>query len=211
MRIVLEATKALAEKARLAVLLRRQHDSVPLRELFRERYGIDVGMQSYGCFDRWRMRGPMRVGRYCSIAKTVRTVLDNHPTDALTTHPALYEAKFGVIETDRQWTGTLEIEDDVWIGHYAVLLPGCRRVGRGAIIGAGAVVTRDVEPYTIVVGNPAKMLRRRFPDELITAIERTRWWELDPPALRALARERPDLLFHPTVAGLDRWSEERGQ
>jgi protein phosphatase len=57
----------------------------------------------------------------------------------------------------------------------------------------------------------AKMLRRRFSYELITAIERTRWWELDPPSLRALARERPDLLFHPTVAGLDRWSEERGQ
>lgn len=207
--MVLGTIRAVAEKARLAMLLRRQHDSEALRTLFRERYDIDVGMQSYGCFDRWRMRGPMRVGRYCSIAKTARTVLDNHPTDALTTHPALYEAKFGVMPRDRAWTGSLEIEDDVWIGHYVVLLPGCRRVGRGAVIGAGAVVTRDVAPYAIVVGNPARELRKRFPDELVAAIERSRWWELDPPALRRLATEQPELLFHPTVAGLDDWTAER--
>lgn len=192
----------LADKARLALLLRRQHDSVTLRTLFRERYDIDVGMQSYGCFDSWRMPGPMRIGRYCSIAKTVRSIRNNHPTDALTTHPALYEARFGVIDADHVWTGTIDIEDDVWIGHYAVLLPGCTRIGRGAVVGAGAIVTRDVAPYSIVAGNPARVLRKRFPDDLAEAIDRSRWWELDPPVLRTLYRERPELILHPTVAGL---------
>lgn len=203
------AIATLADRVRLALLLRRQHDSVALRTLFRDRYDIDVGMQSYGCFDRWRMRGPMRVGRYCSIAKTARTILANHPTDALTTHPALYEAKFGVVDTDRAWPGTLDIADDVWIGHYAVLLPGCTRVGRGAVIGAGAIVTRDVAPYSIVAGNPARVLRQRFPDDLAEAIDRSRWWELDPPALRALYRERPELVLHPTVAALADLDKER--
>lgn len=197
------------EKLQLAVLRRRQHDSVALRTLFRERWDIDVGLHSYGCFDRWRMRGPMRVGRYCSIASTVRTALDNHPVEALTTHPLLYERAFGVVPADRAWQGRLEIEDDVWIGHNAVLLPGCRVVGRGAIIGAGAIVTRSVERYEIVAGNPARKLRDRFEPDLMAAIEASRWWELDPPALGQLLRERPDVLRHPSVAALAEWQAAR--
>jgi len=194
----------------MALLLPNQHNSQKLRDIFRTRYSIDVGMQSYGCFDQWRMRGPMRVGRYCSIAKTVRSALDNHPTEALTTHPVLYEARFGVVGSDHAWSGSLDIGDDVWIGHYAVILPGCRSIGRGAIVGAGAIVTRDVAPYTIVAGNPAKVIRARFPEDLVQAIERSRWWELEPAELRKLADEKPDLLFHPAVASLDAWSRERG-
>lgn len=199
----------LLEKAQLAVLRRRQHDSVALRRLFRERWDIDVGLYSYGCFDRWRMRGPMRVGRYCSIASTVRTALDNHPVEALTTHPLLYERKFGVVPADRVWEGRLEIEDDVWIGHNAVLLAGCRVVGRGAIIGAGAIVTRSVGRYEVVAGNPARKLRDRFEPALIAAIEASRWWELDPPALRQLLDERPDILRHPSVGALAAWHAAR--
>lgn len=198
------------EMLRLKLWSRRQHESAGLRAYFRSHFDIDVGYFSYGCFDQWRMPGPMRIGRYCSIASSVRVAPGNHPLDALTTHPALYEAKFGVIDADSMRHAPLVIEDDVWIGHHAILLPGCKHVGRGAVIGAGSIVTRDVAPYAIIAGNPARKLRARFAPNMIAALERSRWWELDAAALRALAQTQPDVLFHPTVASLDAWTIGRG-
>ena len=181
-----------------------------MRHYFREHYGIDVGMYSYGCFDRWRMAGPLRVGRYCSIASTARSINNNHWTNALTTHPALYEKNCGgVVEQDHAWDGYMTIEDDVWIGHNAVILPGCQKVGRGAVIGAGAIVTRDLEPYSVVVGNPARKLRDRFPPELAAAIEATRWWELDMADLRHLVQKDRNLVFRPDLAAVRHWLAER--
>ena len=176
------------EKARLWLWRRRQHDSAALRAYFRRHFRIDVGMYSYGCFDQWRMPGPMRIGRYCSIARTVYYAPINHPADALTTHPVLYERKFGVVDSDITWDEPLVIEDDVWIGHHSVILPRCKFIGRGAIIGAGSVVTRDVAPYTIVAGNPARKLRDRFPAPLVAEIEASRWWEKSAEELRRLVR-----------------------
>jgi virginiamycin A acetyltransferase len=191
--------------ARLYLLRRRQYDNERLRAFFRRRYRVDVGLYSYGCFDPWRMRGPMRVGRYCSIASSVRTALGNHPMNALTTHPALYERAFGVVEVDIALDELLVIEDDVWIGHNATILPGCKHIGRGAIIGAGSIVTRDVEAYSVVAGVPARKVRDRFPPELAKAIDNTRWWELDLRGLRNLVIERPDLVYHPTLEAVGQW------
>ena len=67
-------------KLRLYLMKRRQFDNLALRKLFRERYDIDVGMYSYGCFDQWRMPGPIRIGRYCSFASTVRSAAWSTPT-----------------------------------------------------------------------------------------------------------------------------------
>lgn len=195
--------------ARLYLMRRRQFDSVPLRAYFQEHYDIAVGLYSYGCFDRWRMRGPMRVGRYCSIAGSVRTALGNHPTDTLTTHPALFERAFGVIDADLDIDKPLTIEDDVWIGHNTIILPGCRVIGRGAVIGAGSIVTRNVEPYSIIAGNPAKLLRMRFAPDLIAAVEASRWWELDLAQLRQLVKENPELAYHPTAERLAAWTASR--
>jgi len=194
---------------RLYLMRRNQFENVKLRNYFRERHDVDVGLYSYGCFDRWRMRGPMTVGRYCSIAQTVRTVLDNHPLDALTTHPALYEKQFGVVAESKAWTGRLVIEDDVWIGHNAIIMPGCQHIGRGAVIGAGAIVTRNVDAYTVVAGNPARKLRDRFPPDLVEAIEASRWWELSLKELGNLARERPEVVFHPGAESLRAWALSR--
>src|SRR3546814_8503830 len=156
---------SLIEKARIHLWRRDQFTSAPLRAWFRERYRVDVGLYSYGCFDQWRMPGPIKIGRYCAIANSVRSAPINHPTVALSTHPALYEKKFGVVDADIFYDDPLIIEDDVWIGHNALILPGCKFIGRGAVIGAGAVVTRNVERYTIVAGNPARKLRDRFRSE----------------------------------------------
>jgi carbonic anhydrase/acetyltransferase-like protein (isoleucine patch superfamily) len=73
--------------------------------------------------------------------------------------------------------GALSIGHDCWIGYGAIVTPGCRRIGVGAIVAAGAVVTRDVADFAIVAGNPARELRRRFAPELCDRILASRWWE----------------------------------
>jgi acetyltransferase-like isoleucine patch superfamily enzyme len=67
----------------------------------------------------------------------------------------------------------------VWIGQHAVILPSCHNIGNGAVIGAGSIVTKDVEPYAIVVGNPARTLRKRFSDDIIEKLEATQWWNME--------------------------------
>jgi virginiamycin A acetyltransferase len=201
--------RSVVTKLRLYLMRRRQFDNLALRRYFRERHGIDVGLYSYGCFDQWRMPGPIRIGRYCSFANTVRSAPINHLTDALTTHPALYERQFGVVDKDVSWADRpLIVEDDVWVGHNVMILPGCKRIGRGAVIGAGAIVTRDVEPYAIMAGNPARKLRDRFPADLVEAIEASRWWELDMAALRELVKADPELVFHPSAEKLRSWAAQ---
>ena len=190
------------DKARRYIWLRQQATSEPLRQHFREQHRVDVGLYSYGCFDEWRMPGPISVGRYCSIAKTARSVPINHPYSALTTHPALYEKKFGVVNEDITWNDVLTIEDDVWIGHYAVILPNCKFIGRGAIIGAGAIVTKDVAPYSIVAGNPARLLRKRFEPNIEEAIEQSRWWEMSTEELRNALEDNPEAIRNPTPTNL---------
>lgn len=199
----------LEERARMLLWRRNQFTSEPLRRWFREKHRVDVGLYSYGCFDQWRMPGPLVIGRYCSIASTVRSAPINHPFDAMTTHPVLYERQFGVVDADIHYDDPQVIEDDVWIGHNAMILPGCRRIGRGSIVGAGAILTRDVPPYTIVAGNPARVLRERFSPELQAALEASEWWKLDASGLRALIQRDRDLVFHPTAAAVAAWSAER--
>lgn len=194
------------ERARIWRWQRDPFTSQPLRRWFRERHRVDVGLYSYGCFDQWRMPGPLVVGRYCSIAKTARSAPINHPIEAITTHPALYERKFGVVDADIHYEDPQVIEDDVWIGHHAIILPGCRRIGRGSIIGAGAIVTRDVPRYAVVAGNPARVLRERFPRDVQAALEQSRWWELDLVALRTLVSDNPALAYHPTSGSLRAWT-----
>ena len=197
---------SVAMAVRLYLWRRRQMVNAELRAFFSKQYGIDVGRYSYGCFDRWRLPGPMTVGRYCSFASTVRRAPSNHPVDALTTHPALYDPSLGVVSEDLSHNRAILIEDDVWLGHFVMILPGCSHIGRGAVIGAGAVVTRDVPAYSIVAGNPARELRKRFDSETIAALEESRWWELDIAQLAELARAREDLVFHPSAAALQAWN-----
>jgi len=109
------------------------------------------------------------------------------------------------VDEDITWDETLVIEDDVWIGNNVVILPGCKFIGRGSIIGAGSIVTRNVERYTVVAGNPARKLRDRFAAELVAQIEASRWWELDALALRALRLSQPDVLFRPNLENLSQF------
>ncbi len=196
----------LIEKLRIKLLLRDEYDSPGLRDHFARRWQVEVGLYSYGCFDPWRVPRRTRIGRYCSIAKTARILDANHPIAALTTHPFLYEARFGIVDKDRIDAPWLEIGDDVWISHNATITPGCKVIGRGAIIGAGAVVTHDVPAYAIMAGTPATRLRDRFDAETIAAIEASRWWERDKAGLADLVRRFPDAAYRPSAATLARLS-----
>ena len=180
-------------------LRRNEYESLELRQWFAQDFGVEVGLYSYGCFDRWRTPPRTRIGRYSSFAKSVRIVDMDHPSSALTTHPFVYQDA-GRNPQRKQW---LEIGDDVWVGHNATILPGCNAIGRGAIIGAGSLVTRDVPPYAIVVGAPAKVIRMRFEPDMIAAIEASRWWEMSRAELAELKQRSPETIFEPTVARLN--------
>lgn len=190
--------KSIAEKLRIRWLLRDEMESTELRAWFAARWGVEAGLYSYGCFDPWRVPRRTRIGRYCSFAKSVRILDANHPLDALTTHPFLYEAKWGVVPKDLIDPPWLEIGDGVWLSHNVTITPGCKSIGRGAVVGAGAVVTKDVPAYAIMGGMPAKLMRMRFDDATIARIEASRWWELDKHGLKALIERDPDFAFHPS-------------
>lgn len=121
------------------------------------------------------------IGRFCQIAAGVEFVMNgaNHQMNAVSTFP-FYTLEGWEMEppahSDLPLKGDTVIGNDVWIGQNAVILPGVR-IGDGAIIGASSVVGSDVEPYTIVVGNPARPLRKRFDGELIDLLLRFRWWD----------------------------------
>ncbi|HYG91697.1 MAG TPA: CatB-related O-acetyltransferase [Azospirillum sp.] len=135
--------------------------------------------------------GSVRIGRYVSIAAGVMIGMHNHPVDWLSTSrityfPQMHEwHKFcgdgGPAVTTalrRRYTGACpitEIGNDVWIGQGVFIKAGVK-IGDGAVIGARSVVVKDVEPYTIVAGSPAKPLRRRFPDPVIERLLAMRWW-----------------------------------
>ena len=83
--------------------------------------------------------------------------------------------------------GKLAIGNDVWVGQYAIILPSCKNIGDGAVIGAGAIVTKDVPPYAIVAGNPAKVLRYRFDEATIRKLEEICWWDWSLDEIKAHA------------------------
>ena len=123
------------------------------------------------------------IGKFCSIACGVRFLFNsaNHAMGALSTYPfpLFYEA-WG-LEKERvaeAWDnkGDIVVGNDVWIGYEAVILAGVT-IGDGAVIGARALVTRDVPPYTVVGGVPARPSRRRFSEETAAALQRLRWWD----------------------------------
>jgi len=122
------------------------------------------------------------VGRFCSIAAGVRINPGNHPLERVALNHFTYRSSaYGLGDDDAglfAWRRAHKVVlgPDVWVGHGAVILPGVT-VGAGAAIGAGAVVTKDVPDFAVVVGVPARVLRLRFPPGIVAALHRIAWWD----------------------------------
>ena len=121
------------------------------------------------------------IGKFCQIAAGVEFVMNgaNHQMNAVSTFPFYTLEGWNMnvpAMADMPLKGDTVIGNDVWIGQNAVILPGVY-IGDGAIIGANSVVGSDVAPFSIVIGNPAKELRKRFDDELIELMLKFKWWE----------------------------------
>lgn len=132
----------------------------------------------------------LNIGKFCSIACGAKFIFTsaNHTQKSLSTYPfPLFFAEWGldVADITSAWDnkGDINIGNDVWIGYEAVILQGVT-VGDGAIIGARAVVTKDVEPYTVVAGVPAKPIKKRFPDGVISRLAALCWWDWDYPKIK---------------------------
>jgi virginiamycin A acetyltransferase len=123
------------------------------------------------------------IGKFCSIACGVKFLFNsaNHMLSSLSTYPfPIFFEEWGLDGKNvaNAWDnkGDIIIGNDVWIGYEAIILAGVA-VGDGAVIGTRAVVTKDVPPYTIVGGVPAKPIRKRFPEETISALQEIKWWD----------------------------------
>lgn len=144
------------------------------------------------------------IGRYCSLANGLHIGQGNHPVDWMSSHPFQYQKlmfQVGenfrdkvIYEADVENTnptmvssvpkpGKTVIGNDVWIGHGAFIVNGVT-IGDGCIIGGRSVVTKDLPPYSIAVGNPAKVIRLRFSEEIISTLIELRWWDFAPWQLR---------------------------
>jgi acetyltransferase-like isoleucine patch superfamily enzyme len=121
----------------------------------------------------------IKIGKYCSIAINCSFILSNHVTNRFTTAPFYTGHMFphGKGNKTSYSKGDIIICNDVWIGANCSIIDGIT-IGNGAVIAAGSVVIKNVEPYSIVGGNPAKHIKYRLPEDIIKRIEATRFWEL---------------------------------
>ena len=132
-----------------------------------------------------------KIGRFCSIGGNVTFLTQTHPIeDWISSHPIFYSMKkqvgitfaskqlFDEVPIPENQDYSIEVGNDVYIGYGATII-GPIKIGDGAVIAAGAVVTKDVPSYTIVAGVPAKVIKKRFSDEQIDLLEKSEWWEND--------------------------------
>lgn len=159
--------------------------SITLRRIMAEFHGVSVGLYSDGaCFVPFALDPGTTVGRYCSIAYSAASFGANHPMNAKSTHAVFYNPALGEVDEDLLARTELTIGHDVWMGHNSIVLNTVSSIGHGAVIGAGSVVHKDVPPYAVVVGHPARVVRYRFSDDVIAALLEERWWDKPLEQLR---------------------------
>lgn len=136
------------------------------------------------------------IGRFCSISGGVIIGGASHPTNFVSTSPVFLTGRNVLKKNFAQLEYTpyacTIIGNDVWIGASAMIKSGIR-IGNGAVIGMGAIVTKDVPAYAVVAGNPARIIRMRFDEDTARKIEKTEWWSYDEKRLKAIANFMDDI------------------
>lgn len=154
----------------------------------------------------------VKIGRYCSFGENIQIGRQGHPTDWITTSPFLYLnnemiVSMGGLSKSEYLSNNIQrfpspptklkktiIEHDVWIGHGAMIMPGIT-IRTGSIIAAGSVVSKNVEPYSIIAGNPGNFIKHRIPFDLIDPMLKTEWWNYSPADLNKLPIWSPALFI----------------
>lgn len=159
----------------------------------------ELGDYSYVC----RFSGIIYswIGKFSNIADFVRINPGSHPVERPSLHHFTYRGNWYEFTDepeegffDRRRSQKVIIGHDTWLGHGAVIMPGVE-IGNGAVVGSQSVVTRNVAPYTIVAGAPARFLRKRFPDEVAIALEKTCWWDWSHEILKQRLEAFRDLRY----------------
>ena len=142
--------------------------------------GHAIGDHTYGTPQilSWGEGASLRIGKFCSIAQDVVILLGGeHRTDWVSTYPFnMFFDDVRKVPGHPKTKGDVTIGNDVWIGARAMILSGVT-IGDGAVIGAASVVTTDVAPYSIVAGNPARLIRKRFDEPTVERLLKLRWWD----------------------------------
>ena len=145
-------------------------------------HNTEVG--SYSALGRYSKIVHTKIGKYCAISWDTTINAISHPYNHLTISAFPYVPYVGNFVTERkQFYNKVTIKNDVWIGANSVIMPNIT-IGNGAIIGAGAVVTKDVPDYAIVAGVPAKIIKYRFSEDIIQRLLILKWWDLDPKIIK---------------------------
>ncbi|WP_170108164.1 CatB-related O-acetyltransferase [Flavobacterium sediminis] len=129
------------------------------------------------------IHGNIKIGKYCQLGADVALHATNHPTAYMTTYinQNLFKGELKKLKEEKR----IEIGNDVWIGHNVIIV-GNVKVGNGAVLAAGSVVTKDVPAYTIIGGVPAKIIKKRFSDTVIEELENLKWWDKNEQELEKI-------------------------
>jgi virginiamycin A acetyltransferase len=161
--------------------------SATWRKIYIHYYGVRLGNFSYGPGLRAGVFGPgTKIGNFSSFAAGINVLRRNHPTNRVSQHPLFFNRRVGLVHEDtidEIADNPLLIGSDVWIGLNVIICPGCSVIGDGAIVGAGAVVTRDVPAFSIVGGNPARLIRKRFSPDVEAVVAASKWWTQPLPEI----------------------------
>ena len=143
--------------------------------------GLEIGRYTYGRpLVMWGNEARLKVGSFCSIGDGTDILLGgNHRLDWVSTYPFPTKSDFAEVAWRADFSSTkgdVTIGNDVWIGQNVIILSGVT-IGDGAAIGAGSLVAKSIPPYAVAAGNPARVIRRRFPEEQIASLLEIAWWD----------------------------------